>query len=82
MLITGEMTLWRRLKFDELAVFCDGDGITVEICNQSQTEISVHRIGCECDEGKKFHVLIPAGVWARFRHAGTNCGIVNFLKAK
>jgi predicted cupin superfamily sugar epimerase len=53
MLITGEMTLWRRLKFDELVVFCEGDGITVEICNQSQTEISVHRIGCECDEGKK-----------------------------
>lgn len=80
MLMTNQWNLWRRLKFDEVYVYCDGDGLEVEICDQIQTEICTHRLGVATAQGKNYHVFIPKGHWARARHVsnGTGSGFVFF----
>jgi predicted cupin superfamily sugar epimerase len=80
MLTTGQQNLWRRLKYDEVYVYCDGDGLEVEICDQSQTEICTYKLGVATGQGKNYHVFILRGHWARTRHTsnGTVRGFVFF----
>ena len=45
MLVDNQRTGWRRITYDELVVYCQGEGLEIDICNLSQTEITTHKLG-------------------------------------